>query len=148
MGCGLLKVYYYGSEDEWYNISKSGSDIACSKVKFDYVPTINENGYEYYVKDGKAYISEYTKPINAASFTIADRLGGYPVKMIETLAFPNENCHAKELIIPKGIEELEERAFMGFIIEKAIIPSMVSKIGAYALESVGKEFAVSENNKN
>ena len=147
-GCSPLAIYYYGTENEWWSISQDNANLYYSRLKFNYVPTTNEDGYEYYVKDGAAYIVEYTKPITENSFTVAGTLGGYPVKVIEQLAFANGE-EFDELIIPEGVEIIDNYAFSEVCPKKIVIPSTVVKIGNYAIGgNLTEEIVVSANNPN
>lgn len=157
--CSIERIYYYGSYSEWYNVSKYNSGISDDcKIVTNYVTTSYKDGYEYYVVDGGAYVFEYVLPITEQSFTVADTLDGYPVKIIGEYAFESECITDEygesyynvidELIIPKGIEKLDACAFENFYADKVVIPSTVTKIGYYALNGIGAEISVSAENAN
>lgn len=148
--CNLSTIYYCGTNVEWYNgVQGSWNNVSDScAVKFNYVPTTLENGFEYFVKDGAAHIYEYQWPATSTSLnlTIPSELGGYPVKVIESNAFPEGSID--ELIISEGIETIKYCAFEMVTIGKVVLPSTLTKIGSWAFPTVGKSFTVHSDNKN
>ena len=146
-GCPYMDVYYYGSESEWNMISKTDSQLYYSNIRFNYVPPLTENGYEYYVKDGKAYIVKYKNEISTKTFTVASTLGGYPVVAIEDMALEHYDYLLDELIIPEGIEEVGAYLTSEFSVKKLTLPSTIRKIGVYAIGMSIEEISVASGNK-
>jgi len=146
-GCPYMDVYYYGSESEWNMISKTDSQLYYNSIRFNYVPPLTENGYEYYVKDGKAYIIKYKNEISTKTFTVASTLGGYPVVAIEDMALEHYDYLLDELIIPEGIEEVGAYLTSEFRVKKLTLPSTIRKIGVYAIGMSIEEISVASGNK-
>ncbi len=114
-------------------VSSSISEIELEKYEY------TEEQFKYTVSADGTYVTiDSFKPssfMNDKTFTLPSKLGGLPVKVIGRGAFAS-GCSAQKLIIPKGIEIIDDMAFENCYAREVVISDGVRKIGKYAFCSM------------
>lgn len=108
---------------------------------------VTQDGFSYVIKDEKAIIVKYSVHDNKHLVEIPETLGGKPVAVIAKGAFENYdfkivdanekgNVNSNEVKFPSTLETIEEDAFKGSTINKAIMvyASKLKTIGANAFD--------------
>ena len=76
---------------------------------FSHADTRADGKYEYYISGGKVTLVEYKKKSDTGSFTVPDKIGGYPVTNIEYVCF--SQCSLSTVTIPNSVVRVGDIAF-------------------------------------
>ena len=76
---------------------------------FSHADTSADGKYEYYISGGKVTLVEYKKKSDTGSFTVPDKIGGYPVTNIEDVCF--SQCSLSTVTIPNSVVRVGDIAF-------------------------------------
>ncbi|MBR2590701.1 MAG: leucine-rich repeat protein [Clostridia bacterium] len=76
---------------------------------FSHAEISADGKYEYYISGGKVTIVEYKKKSDTGSFTVPDKIGGYPVTNIEDVCF--SQCSLNTVTLPNSVVRVGDIAF-------------------------------------
>lgn len=125
----IAEVSYCGTLEDWNEISiASGNDVLTKSLCYETKAIFTENGIKYRVSvNNEAEVLYYTG--DAAEVVIPATIKGYPVKVIKSKAF-YDNETIESLVISQGVEYIEEMAFEGCTKLTAVsIPEGILSIG-------------------
>lgn len=122
LGDKKLKMFLWKSTENMKPVAKP----------FTYYKKEISGDYEYYIKDGYAYITKYLGINYSSSLYLPSSLGGADVIAVEDGAFSETDVGGCVVIIPSGIEKIGNMAFYNTDIIAVDIPETVKEIGENA----------------
>lgn len=143
---GKSKITLYVKKDKKY-VKKRTWQVIVKKE----IPYSEQYDYHVYEENGQKYIEIDKYHSDNSIVKVPVSIDGIPVKKIGELCFPHDldhaiNEHVTKIVIPDGIEEIENAAMSGIhSLKQVVLPTTLNKIGthmfdgSYQLEKVNYE---------